>query len=55
MDKEPLGRRDCYFRFSVAERKGASKECCILKDSSVAFLVLFFSFPLNSAELFLWN
>lgn len=50
MDKEPFGRRDCYFCSSVAEIKGASEECCIPKDSSVAFLVLFFSFPLHTAQ-----
>lgn len=50
MDKEPFGRRDCYFCFSVAEIKGAGEECCILEDSSVAFLVLFFSFPLHTTQ-----
>lgn len=49
MNRESFGRRDCWFCFSIAVIKGASKEYCIPEDSSVAFLVLF-SFPLRTAK-----
>lgn len=45
-----LSGEGLYFCFSVAEIKGVREEICILKDSSVAFLVLFFSFPLHTAQ-----